>query len=139
MRRGHRLGDDTGVGAGVGALDDDARRRDLRVLRDGQVDDGDSAREGDDDGQHRGENRPVDEEVRKHFRPRCTLTRKREIYSVAVTLCVTKTSRGSVRGHTLPHFTQWVDAPRSPARALSFPRLATGCVAGRGGEWVFNS
>ena len=73
---GHRLGDDLGVGAGVGALDDDARRRDLRVLRERQVEDGDGAGQGDDDRQHRGEDRPVDEEVREHCRPRCTpLTR----------------------------------------------------------------
>ena len=43
---GHGLGDDLGAGTGVGAGDDDARRRDLRVLRERQGEDGDARRPG---------------------------------------------------------------------------------------------
>ena len=62
---GDALGHGLGVGAGVGGGDDDARRRDLRVLGDRQVEYGDSPGQGNDDGQDRGEDRPVDEESRK--------------------------------------------------------------------------
>ena len=63
---GHGVGDDLGVGAGVGRRHLDGRRRDLRVLRDRQREQGDAAAQRDDDGQHRGEDRPVDEEAREH-------------------------------------------------------------------------
>ena len=53
-------------GAGVGGGDDDAGRRYLRVLGDGQRPNGDAAREDDDDRHHRGEDRPVDEEAREN-------------------------------------------------------------------------
>ena len=41
---GHRLGDGLRIGAGIGRGDDDARRRDLRILRNGQRPNGDAAR-----------------------------------------------------------------------------------------------
>ena len=66
---GNRFGDNLGAGAGVVAGDDDRWRRDLRVLRQRQVAEGDEARQRDDDGQHRGENRSLDKEVREHDRP----------------------------------------------------------------------
>jgi hypothetical protein len=48
-RRSHGFGDDPGIGARVIALHHDAGRRDLGILGDRQVDNGDGARQGDDD------------------------------------------------------------------------------------------
>jgi hypothetical protein len=60
---GHRVGHELGVGARVGTGDDDARRGNLRILGEGQVEDGHRPRQGDDDGQDRREDRPFDEEM----------------------------------------------------------------------------
>src|SRR5262249_5751975 len=52
--RGHGVGDDLGVGAGVGRRHLDGGRRDFRVLRYRQREEGDAAGEYDHDRQHRG-------------------------------------------------------------------------------------
>ena len=64
-RRGHGVGDDLGGRAGIARRDLDRRRRDLRVLRDGQGDVGHRADDGDEEAHHHGEDRPLDEEVRQ--------------------------------------------------------------------------
>jgi hypothetical protein len=51
-RRGHRLGDDARVGAGVLSAHDDLGRRDLGVFRDRQQRDGQRADQEDEEGQH---------------------------------------------------------------------------------------
>ena len=66
--RGHGVGDHLGVGAGIDGGHLDRRRRDLRVLRDRQREHGDAAAQRDDDRQHRGGDRPIDEELREHGR-----------------------------------------------------------------------
>ena len=65
-RRGHGLGHGLGVGAGIDGGHLDHGRRDLRVLGDRQLEEGDPAENHDDDGEHRGEDRPIDEEIREH-------------------------------------------------------------------------
>ncbi len=65
-RRGHGVGHGLGVGAGIVGRHLDGRRRDVRVLRDRQREQGDAAAQRDDDRQHRGEDRPVDEKAREH-------------------------------------------------------------------------
>ena len=62
-RSDHGGGDDLGVGAGVLPGDVDDRRRDLRILRDRQADERHAAEDDEHDRQHRGEDRPVDEEM----------------------------------------------------------------------------
>ncbi len=64
--RGHAAGDPLGAGAGIVAHDRDVRRGNRRKLRQRQVEDRDSAGQRDHDRQHRGEDRPIDEESRKH-------------------------------------------------------------------------
>ena len=68
-RRGHGVGHHLGVGAGVVGRDLDGRRRDLGVLGHRQREERDAPGQRDDDGQHRGEDRPVDEEAREHGNP----------------------------------------------------------------------
>ncbi len=65
-RRGHGVGHHLGVCARVRGRDFDRGRRDLRVLRDGQRKQRDPAGQRDDDRQHRGKDRPVDEKPGKH-------------------------------------------------------------------------
>ena len=55
-----------GVRPRVHRRDHHRRRGHVRVLRDGEREDGDAPRQRDDDRQHRGEDRPVDEEMRDH-------------------------------------------------------------------------
>ena len=57
-------GDRLGAGAGILAGDVDDRRRDLGILRDRQAREGDAAEDHEHDRDHRGEDRPVDEEMR---------------------------------------------------------------------------
>ena len=57
------VGDGLGVGAGVGRGDLDLGRHDVRVERDRQDEDADAADQQHQQGQHRGEDRPADEEV----------------------------------------------------------------------------
>ena len=64
--RGDRVGDVLGAGAGIVAGDLHRRRRDRRKLRQRQREDGDAPGQRDDDRQHRGEDRPIDEETREH-------------------------------------------------------------------------
>ena len=64
--RGDGVGDDLGIGAWVVGGDLDGGRGDLGILGDRQGLKGDAAGQGDDDGEHRGEDRPVDEEAGKH-------------------------------------------------------------------------
>ena len=63
-RRDHRGGDDFGAGAGILSGDVDDRRRDLGILRDRQARERHAAEDHEDDRDHGGENRPIDEEVR---------------------------------------------------------------------------
>ena len=65
-RRGDGVGDRLRVSPRVVGGDLDRRRRDLRVLRDGQSPHRQAAAERDDDREHGGEARPVDEEFREH-------------------------------------------------------------------------
>ncbi len=65
---GHRVGDDLRIGAGIDGVDFDGGRRDFRVLRDRQGEQGDAAGQHDDDRQHRREDGPVDEERGEHGR-----------------------------------------------------------------------
>ena len=67
-RCGHGARQRFGRRAGVGGNDLHRRRRDLGVLRDRQRARRHQAGEHDDDGQHRGEHRPLDEEAREHGR-----------------------------------------------------------------------
>ena len=64
-RRGDGFRDDLRVCAGIIRRDLDRGRRDLGILRDRKRRERDNADERDDDADHAGENRPVDEEVRK--------------------------------------------------------------------------
>src|SRR5262249_23809094 len=63
-RRPHGGRDDLRAGAGILAGNRDDRRRDFRVLRDRQAEERDGAEDHEHDRDDRGENRPVDEEVR---------------------------------------------------------------------------
>ncbi len=63
---GHGVRHGLRIGAGIGGGYLHRRRRDLRILGHGQRPDGDAAGQGDDDGQHGGEDRPMDEKSRKH-------------------------------------------------------------------------
>jgi hypothetical protein len=65
QRRGHGLGQDARVGAGIRGPHDHRRRHHLRVLADGEGEHRDAARHHDDDGEHRREGGPVDEEARE--------------------------------------------------------------------------
>ncbi len=67
-RRRDRLRDVLGAGAGEAAHDRDARRRNLWVHRQRQVEQRHGARQRDDDGQDRREDRPIDEKSRDHIR-----------------------------------------------------------------------
>ncbi len=60
---GDGLGDRLGRGAGIGGVHRHRRRRDLGVLGDRQTGIGDQPDQGDEDGDHRREHRPVDKEV----------------------------------------------------------------------------
>jgi hypothetical protein len=62
-RGGHRLFDGQRVGAGVGALDLDLRRNDVRELGGRQPGHGDQADDGHQDRDDHGHDRPVDEEL----------------------------------------------------------------------------
>ncbi len=62
-RRRHRLGDDARVGAGKLRPHHDLRRRDLGILGDRQLQDRQRADQEDEDRDHAGEARPVDEEA----------------------------------------------------------------------------
>ena len=67
-RRDHRGGDDFGAGAGILPGDVDDRRRDLGILRDRQARERHAAQDHEDDRDHGGKDRPIDEEVRDaHF------------------------------------------------------------------------
>ena len=73
LERGrYRVGDDLGAGAGVGGSDNHLRWRDIRKLRDRQQAVGDQAGQHHDDGDDRGEHRPMDEEVHHDRSPRAT-------------------------------------------------------------------
>ena len=65
-RRGHRIGHHRSAGAGIADRHGHARRRDPGVLGNGQREAGDPANQGDDDGQHRSEDRSIDEEPCDH-------------------------------------------------------------------------
>ena len=67
-RRRHRVGHHRGAGPGVADRDRHAGRRDPGILRHRQEVERDPADQGDDDGQHRREDRPIDEEARDHGR-----------------------------------------------------------------------
>ena len=67
-RRRHRFRDDLRVRARIIGRDLDRGRRDLGILRDRQRRKRDRADERDDDADHAGEDRPVDEEVREVHR-----------------------------------------------------------------------
>ncbi len=62
-RRRHGLGDHRRRGAGIGRGDLDRRRRDLGILRDRQDEQRAEPDQRDEDAQHRGQDRPVDEDV----------------------------------------------------------------------------
>ena len=62
-RRGHGVGDGLRAGAGIVGDDEDGRRRDLGILGDRQREQRNRAQQHDQDGQHRREDRPADEEV----------------------------------------------------------------------------
>ncbi len=71
QRRRHRVADHLGRGAGIARADLDGRRRDFRVLRDRQGEIGGGTHQGDEDREHRREDRAVDEEMREaHGLPR---------------------------------------------------------------------
>ena len=55
------------VGAWIKRRHDDRRRSDIRILRDRQGKNGDTACQHKDDRQHRGENWTVDEKIGNHF------------------------------------------------------------------------
>ena len=63
-RRHHSGGDDLGAGARILAGDADQRRRNLGILRDRQAQKRHGAQDRDDHRDHRGKDRPVDEEMR---------------------------------------------------------------------------
>ncbi len=63
-RRRHRVGHRLGAGAGKLAGDVDHRRGDLGILRDRQAREGDAAEDHEDERDHGGEDRAVDEEMR---------------------------------------------------------------------------
>ena len=65
QRRGHALAHHLRRGAGVAGLDDDGRGGHLRILRHRQGEIGEAADQGDEDRDDGGEDRPVDEEMRK--------------------------------------------------------------------------
>ena len=77
VEAGHLLLDDLGDavlhglrrGAGIEGLDVDRWGGDGRVLRDGQIVDGEAAHQHDDDGNHPGEDRAIQEEFREHEWP----------------------------------------------------------------------
>src|SRR5207244_4549787 len=71
-RRSDGLLDGGGIGAREDGRDDDGRRRDLREAGDRQAGQRDAAGQRDNDGEHRRENRAIDEEV-DHVRPAATL------------------------------------------------------------------
>ena len=74
-RRDHGRGDDVGAGARILAGDVDDRRRDLRILRDRQAEERHRAEDHEHDRDHRGKDRPVDEEMRQtHRRPVSSLS-----------------------------------------------------------------
>ncbi len=64
--RGHRLGHHLGAGAGIGAHDLHRRRRDRRVLGQGQIPHRQPAGQRDHNRQHCGEDRAIDEKPGKH-------------------------------------------------------------------------
>ena len=64
-RRGHRLRHDLRVCAWIICRDLHSRRRDLRILRDRQGEERDCTHQRDYDADDAGEDRPVDEEMRK--------------------------------------------------------------------------
>ena len=63
---GNRIADDLGAGAGISARYLYGRRRDGRILGDGQGEHGDRPGQSDDDGNHRRKNGPVYEKVGYH-------------------------------------------------------------------------
>ena len=63
-RRDHGRGDDVGAGARILARDGDRRRRDFRILRDRQARKRHAAEDHENDRDHGGKNRPINEEVR---------------------------------------------------------------------------
>jgi hypothetical protein len=65
-RRRHRLRDILGAGPRINGRDRNRRRRDARKLRERQLKNGDRPAQRDNDGQHRGKDRPIDEETREH-------------------------------------------------------------------------
>ena len=67
-RRGDGVGQHLGRGAGIVGRHVHRRRRDVRILRDGQGRKGHRPGQGDQDGDHRREHRPVDEKVRNSHR-----------------------------------------------------------------------
>jgi len=60
-RRGDGFRERLGAGAGIAGGNEDRRRRDLGILRDGEELRRDQARQHDDDGDDAGKNRPMDE------------------------------------------------------------------------------
>ena len=70
--RSDGVGNDFGVGSRIESCHLDHRRADIRVLGDGQLEDGHAAGDQDQDGDHRGEDGPVNEEAADHGRNRLT-------------------------------------------------------------------
>jgi len=62
-RRRHGFGDDARIGAGIGGAHHDGGRHDFRIFRDRHGAQRQQAGQEDDDRQHAGENRPVDEKA----------------------------------------------------------------------------
>ena len=65
-RRGHGVEHQLGVGARIAGRHLHRRRRDVGILGDRQHENRQRAGQRDDDRQHRGEDRPADEEMGKH-------------------------------------------------------------------------
>ena len=82
------------------------RRRHFRVLGDRQREHGDAARQRDDDGDHRGENRPIDEKARH------TRTLARSSISERTAACVSRLAR-----QCSCQYRQARSRPTLPARA----------------------
>ena len=66
MGSGHRVGHRLGIGPRIGRRHLDRRRRDLRILGDRQPRQRHQAEDHDHHREHRGGDRPIDEETREH-------------------------------------------------------------------------
>ena len=142
-RRRHRVGHHRGAGPGIADRDRDARRRDPGILRDRQEVERDPADQGDDDGQDRREDRPIDEEPRDHGRLRlsawCGSSRAADA-DCRSSRATCERPGGGDRGLAVA-----TDAGRSPdgrlptAAATRFARCRRGPADGlraSGGVWV---